>query len=340
MRSWSDSTRLAQRVEDAPRARLARFRLAGHPSSIGTSQPRSLAEGLALAASVTVGWALGYMRKTGRIHSGVAVGSSPAQAGTAGVASANARLDVVPWPTCATAERTWATMFWRPPISETVRSAREVGFLRCSGALVLAQSLVLFHAALLHPFDYDNRIACSHWLASSTPRWPAGSIGTWRWRAGRPTRARHPSDSRVYADVGISMLYAHACSSPVEPLVKKSGASLAGHLLGYPLIFALYLASGALRRWSHGQTASKLQPLVIGFPCLRRSAAGLQRSQAGHRSILVGFQTPPQFCCVRLDVRAAPTAVGSCVLMTEPRAGSRSASTLTVFSRTNSGCCR
>ena len=57
------------------------------------------------------------------------------------------------------AERTWATMFTMASADQQKLSDQLVRLVQVFFALVLAQSLVLFRAALLHPFDYDNRIA-------------------------------------------------------------------------------------------------------------------------------------------------------------------------------------
>jgi hypothetical protein len=51
----------------------------------------------------------------------------------------------------------------------------------------------------------------------------------------------------------------------IEPLIGNPSGSLFDHLIGYPLVFILYLSSGFLRRWTHGRTASKPIPLFIGL---------------------------------------------------------------------------
>jgi hypothetical protein len=131
-------------------------------------------------------------------------------------------------------------------------------------ALVLAQSLVVFRSTLLHPFDYENRIAV---FALTCVFYT--TVASWiDWHV---TMARRPYDTRqrlerfrVYSDVGISMLYAYLLFT-VEPLVRNPSGSLAPHLFGYPLVFGLYLVSGLLRRWAHGRAASKVMPLAVGF---------------------------------------------------------------------------
>lgn len=131
-------------------------------------------------------------------------------------------------------------------------------------ALVLAQSLFLYKSTLLHPFNYENRIAV---LALACVFYT--TVASWvDWHvamARRPYDTRqHAERFRVYADVGVSMLYAYLLFT-VEPVTGHPGESLTRHLFGYPLVFVLYIASGLLRRWTHGRAASKLKPLIIGF---------------------------------------------------------------------------
>jgi uncharacterized HAD superfamily protein len=131
-------------------------------------------------------------------------------------------------------------------------------------ALVLAQSLVLFRSTLLHPFNYENRIAVLALVCvfyTTVASWIDWHVAMAR----RPYDTRRlPERFRVYSDVGISMLYAYLLFT-IEPLVNDPDASLSLHLLGYPLVFGLYLVSGLLRRWTHGRAASKIAPLVVGF---------------------------------------------------------------------------
>jgi 5'(3')-deoxyribonucleotidase len=68
----------------------------------------------------------------------------------------------------------------------------------------------------------------------------------------------------VYADVGVATLYAYLLFT-IEPLIGHPDGSLTRHLVGYPLVFGAYLLSGLLRQWTHGRSASKRQPLIIGF---------------------------------------------------------------------------
>jgi len=131
-------------------------------------------------------------------------------------------------------------------------------------ALVLAQSLFLFRSALLDPFSEKNRIAVLALVGvfyTTVASWVDWHVAM----AHRPYDTRQHSERfRVYADVGVSALYAYLLFT-VEPLVGNPAGSLTWHLLGYPMVFGLYLVSGFLRRWTHGRSASKVKPLFGGL---------------------------------------------------------------------------
>ena len=129
-------------------------------------------------------------------------------------------------------------------------------------ALVLGQSLVVFKVVLLDPF--------SHALAAFA--WGTvfyTIVASWiDWHV---VMARRPYDTRqlvdrfrIYSDVAIAVLYAYLLFT-IETLINDPGATLVYHLIGYPLVFALYLASGLLRRWVHGQKASRPSHIVGAF---------------------------------------------------------------------------
>ena len=131
-------------------------------------------------------------------------------------------------------------------------------------ALVLAQGLFLFRAALLSPVTHENRIAvlaCACVFYTTVSSWVDWHVAM----AHRPYDTRqHAERFRVYADVGVATLYAYLLFT-IEPLVGHPDGSLTRHLVGYPLVFGAYLLSGVLRQWTHGRSASKRKPLVIGF---------------------------------------------------------------------------
>lgn len=69
---------------------------------------------------------------------------------------------------------------------------------------------------------------------------------------------------RLYVDLGIVGTYAYILFQ-VEPLAADPEANLKYLLVGYPLVFAMYLTSGVLRRVRHGSRATNLPPIVVFF---------------------------------------------------------------------------
>ena len=126
-------------------------------------------------------------------------------------------------------------------------------------ALVLGQSLVVFNAVLLDPL--------AHWLAAVA--WVSvfyTIVASWiDWHvvmARRPYDTRQSVDRfRIYSDVGIAVLYAYLLYT-IEALITDPSVTLGYHLVGYPLLFVLYLASGLLRLRVHGSRASRPLPMV------------------------------------------------------------------------------
>ena len=126
-------------------------------------------------------------------------------------------------------------------------------------ALVLGQSLVVFNRVLLDPLAYG--LAAVAWVSVFYT-----IVASWiDWHvvmARRPYDTRQTVDRfRIYSDVGIAVLYAYLLFT-IEPLITDPGATLFHHLLGYPLVFSLYLVSGLLRRWVHGKKASRPLPMI------------------------------------------------------------------------------
>ena len=100
----------------------------------------------------------------------------------------------------------------------------------------------------------------------------------------RPYDTRQLVDRfRIYSDVGIASLYAYLLFT-LEPLITDPTATLVRHLIGYPLVFLLYLASGLLRLWVYGKEASKPCPIVgwlVLYVCVV-VGYGLIRSHASY----------------------------------------------------------
>src|SRR6266853_75639 len=131
-------------------------------------------------------------------------------------------------------------------------------------ALVLGQSLVLFKDVLLDPFAPNHRLAALAWgtvVYTTVASWVDWHVVMAR----RPYDTRQLVDRyRIYSDVVIGGLYAYLLFT-IEPLTCNAAGLLFNHLLGYPLLFVLYLSSGFLRRVVHGKGASKPVPLFIGL---------------------------------------------------------------------------
>lgn len=119
--------------------------------------------------------------------------------------------------------------------------------------------------------------------------------------------ARRPYDTRqlldrfrFYSDVGIATLYAYLLFT-IEPLIGNPSGTLFYHLIGYPLVFVLYLASGFLRRWIHGTKASKPIPLFIGL--------------AAYIALLIGYQAALSRAFIGTGLLNTITLVVAFVLM-------------------------
>ena len=162
-------------------------------------------------------------------------------------------------------------------------------------ALVLGQSLVVFHSVLLDPLGHC--LAALAWISVFYT-----IVASWiDWHV---VMARRPYDTRqivdrfrIYSDVSIAILYAYLLFT-IEPLIADPGATLRPHLLGYPLVFGLYLISGSLRRRVHGKKASRPIPMLctgslhvgvmLGY-CMVRSRAYLNEETANVMAIAATF---------------------------------------------------
>ena len=165
-----------------------------------------------------------------------------------------------------------------PPDQQKV-SDQLVRLVQVFFALVLGESLVVFKDVLLNPFAYA--LAAVAWgtvfytIVASWIDWHVVM-------ARRPYDTRQQVDRfRIYSDVAIAVLYAYLLFT-IEPLIANPSVTLIYHLLGYPLVFVLYLASGLLRRWVHGKKASRpslivwalvaYSSLTIGYHLIRTHA--------------------------------------------------------------------
>jgi hypothetical protein len=146
--------------------------------------------------------------------------------------------------------------------------------------VVAGQGLVLYRSVVVSPFHHDLIPAALALLSIYV-------MIVWSWMDWNASMEDHPYDFRTrarttlgrwqtrferwrfYSDIVIVVLYSYMLFQ-VEPLVRGPSGEAAGNptadirflLLGYPLVFALYLASGELRILCYGPLASNLRPIV------------------------------------------------------------------------------
>jgi uncharacterized HAD superfamily protein len=128
-------------------------------------------------------------------------------------------------------------------------------------ALVLAQSLFLFRDVVRDPFAEEHRLAA---LALASVFYT--TLSSWiDWHvtiAYNPYNTRLRAERwRVRSDVSVAVLYGYLLFT-IEPFERTPTISIFKHLLGYVLVFAMYVVSGLLRRRTHGSQASRPGTLV------------------------------------------------------------------------------
>jgi hypothetical protein len=138
--------------------------------------------------------------------------------------------------------------------------------------VVAGQTLVLYREVVVSPFDHDH-------IAAALALGSIYVMIVWSWIDWNTTMELRPYDFRprtataaerfvehserfrLYADIGIVTLYAYVLFQ-VAPLVGHPGADIRYLLLGYPIVFALYLASGFMRIIRYGSRASNVRPII------------------------------------------------------------------------------
>jgi len=138
--------------------------------------------------------------------------------------------------------------------------------------VVAGQGLVLYRSVLVSPFHHDH-IPAGLALVSIY------LMIVWSWIDWNTSMEDHPYDFRtrsrttvgrwqtrferwrLYSDIVIVILYSYMLFQ-VHPLVGHPNADIRYLLLGYPLVFLLYLASGELRILRYGPVASNLKPIL------------------------------------------------------------------------------
>jgi hypothetical protein len=138
--------------------------------------------------------------------------------------------------------------------------------------VVAGQGLVLYHEVVVSPLQH-NRIPAALALTSIYV------MIVWSWIDWNSTMDDRPYDFRsrarttlgrwqtrferwrLYSDIVIVVLYSYMLFQ-VAPLVNHPNFDIRYLLLGYPLVFALYLVSGELRILRYGRPASNIQPIL------------------------------------------------------------------------------
>ena len=138
--------------------------------------------------------------------------------------------------------------------------------------VVVGQSLVLYRDVVVSPFRHGN-IAAAIALVSIYVMivWSWIDWNTtmelrpydFRLRAGSWANrfVEHSERFRLYFDIAIVTLYGYVLFQ-VTPLVGHPHADIRFLLLGYPIVFVLYLASGAMRIARYGSKASNIRPII------------------------------------------------------------------------------
>lgn len=158
--------------------------------------------------------------------------------------------------------------------------------------VVAGQSLLLYRDVITSPFHHSTVVAALA-LASIYV------MIVWSWIDWNRTMELRPYDFRpqrlvgrlveqserfrLYSDLAIVTVYAYVLFQ-VAPLVGDPSADIRYLLLGYPVVFALYLVSGVLRIVRYGSRASNVAPILwflaifltilFGYAALRRTAIG------------------------------------------------------------------
>lgn len=143
-------------------------------------------------------------------------------------------------------------------------SERSVWVTQILFALVLANGLVAYKDLILHPIGTNG----SHLLGSF------GLVVVYlttllSWLDFSRTMDKRPyfygtrwERLRFLVDVGIVVLYAYLLFA-VEYTLERRNGDISRFILGFPLIYAGYLASGILRVRMYGSIASRMQAIFV-----------------------------------------------------------------------------
>jgi 5'(3')-deoxyribonucleotidase len=184
--------------------------------------------------------------------------------------------------------------------------------------VVLAQSFNVFQDVLVHP------LGSGHWLAAvALLTVYTTSVLSWiDWHTTmvlRPynfnthNRYRLIEQLRLFADLLVVIFYAYLLFT-IRPFLSAPGADIGRHLLGYPLVFMGYAASGLARIRAHGRLASAQAPiwgflalyvgLNVGYASLAHTA---DRRTLNAGAIAVAFALMVSYRITRRVLRARRT---------------------------------
>lgn len=166
-------------------------------------------------------------------------------------------------------------------------------------ALVLAQSLFLFRPVVTNPIAPAHQTAALALLTVFI-----STVLSWiDWHV---TMEYHPYDTmrkvdvaRLWADLLVVVSYAYLLFT-IEPFMSRPEADIGRHLLGYPLVFLFYLASGAARRRAYGPAASRMPPIVLFFAVFAGLATAYELELYEYASPLRGNPALRNTCALLL----------------------------------------
>jgi hypothetical protein len=163
----------------------------------------------------------------------------------------------------------------RKPLEDTWRRVSDhlVRLVQVFFGVVAGQGLVLYRDVVVSPFEDGRSVAALalvsiymmivwSWIDWNTTM----EIRPYDFRRAKssavgPRVLEHLERWRLYADIAIVATYAYTLFQ-VAPLVKDSGADIRYLLLGYVIVFVLYLVSGFLRIVRYGPEASSIPPIA------------------------------------------------------------------------------
>ncbi len=151
------------------------------------------------------------------------------------------------------------------PASEL--SDKIVRLIQVFFGVILAQGILRNDDLITAPFAASNIVATIGFASlyfTTVRSWIDWHLTMTKYpydvRLGSPHRSTEML--RIWADLGFVITYAYLLFT-VESLIGDSSADLIPHLLGYAVLFVLYLASGLLRRRHYGNAAGQVKAISI-----------------------------------------------------------------------------